>query len=217
VLRELHEFGGPLVFFPIRHEDHRGSYMETFNQTRFQELTGANGMFVVDTHSISIRRNVVRGLHFQYPPKDKEKIVRVSRGAILDIIVDIRKGSKTFGDHAANELSADNLKQLYIPAGFAHGYRTLIEETEVQYKSSSYFESNFSAGINWDDPRIEIDWGISCNAVLLSEYDMGLPKLADIDARLEAARQKWAVPGFMSQELPLPSQGKTSIGPTRSS
>ena len=182
-----------MIIQPESSHDHRGSFSETFNQERFRELTGMDRTFLVDSHSVSIPLHVVKGLHFQYPPRDKAKIVRVLRGAILDVIVDIRKNSSTYGDYCAVELSADSRRQLFVPEGFAHGYRNLAEHTEVLYKSSAYFDPELAAGVHWLDTSLQIDWGIRCEDGILSEYDETLPQLETLDANLEAACLKWSI------------------------
>lgn len=192
--RELAEFDGPSLLQADVWRDHRGSFTETFSVDAFQAITGCNDNFRVDAHSTSINVNVVRGLHFQLPPKEKAKIVRVSRGKIQDVIVDIRTGSPTYGDHALVVLSARNGHQLFVPAGFAHGYRTLAKRTEVQYKATQFFDPNLAAGIRWDDPTLAIDWGIPSGSAILSDEDQALPAFASIEPRLAAAGLRWQPP-----------------------
>lgn len=192
MLTDIENIIGPFVLQPELSRDHRGFFYETFNYACFRESTGIERDFLVDSHSVSIPLNVVRGLHFQYPPKAKAKIVRVVSGAILDVIVDIRKESRTFGDYCTVKLSAENHLQLFIPEGFAHGYRNLVEHTEVLYKSSAYFDPDLAAGIHWLDPCLQIDWGIRGDEGIISEYDATLPSFEAHASNLEGARHRWS-------------------------
>lgn len=163
---------------PRRFQDDRGFFSETWS-ARVWEEAGLEAHFVQDNHAYSVAKGVVRGLHFQLQPAAQGKLVRVTRGAILDVAVDIRRGSPTFGRHVSAVLSADNWAQLWVPEGFAHGYVTLEPETEVVYKVTNLYAPALDRGIRWDDPALGIDWGISSDAAILSEKDCKLPTLAD--------------------------------------
>ena len=163
---------------PKRHEDARGFFVETFHDARFAEA-GVRGPWVQDNHSLSRAAGVVRGLHFQSMPTPQAKLVRCTRGAILDVAVDIRKGSPTFGKHVAAELTAENGCLLYVPVGFAHGFSTLAPDTEVQYKVTGYYAPDCDRGIAHDDPALGIDWRVAPAARILSDKDKALPKLAE--------------------------------------
>jgi dTDP-4-dehydrorhamnose 3,5-epimerase len=166
------------VLVPKKFGDHRGFFSETYSRKAFEAL-GIRAEFVQDNHSLSAEAGVVRGLHFQLPPAAQDKLLRVVRGAILDVAVDVRRSSATFGRHVAEVLSADNWRQIYIPAGFAHGFRTLEPNTEVIYKVTSFYSPEHDRGVRWNDPAIGIDWGIAEDAAVLSERDRRHPLLAD--------------------------------------
>src|SRR5919202_2263014 len=151
---------GPLLVRPAKFEDARGFFSETYNARRFREA-GLPTDFVQDNHSLSAAAGVVRGLHFQLPPHAQGKLVRVVRGAILDVAVDLRRGSPSFGRFAAIELSAANWRQLWIPAGFAHGFCTLEPDTEVIYKMTDFYDPGAEGGLAWDDPDLGIPWPVS--------------------------------------------------------
>ena len=138
-------------------------------------------MFVQDNHSVSAAVGTVRGLHFQAPPHAQAKLVRCGRGAIFDVAVDIRRGSPTYGHWVGYTLSAENGAQLYIPAGFAHGFATLEPNSEIIYKCSDYYAPETEGALRWDDPEIGIDWPVTGNAIL-SEKDTAAPLLADLDS-----------------------------------
>ena len=177
--RTVQEIDGLILIEPKRFGDHRGFFSETFHAERLAEL-GFATPFVQDNHSLSAEPDTVRGLHFQSPPFAQDKLVRVVRGAILDVAVDIRRGSPTFGDHVAVELSAENWRQLLVPAGFAHGFVTLASDTEVIYKVTAYYAPDHDHGILWSDPDLGIDWGIGPEAARLSDKDSRQPRLRDI-------------------------------------
>lgn len=175
------DIGGPVLITPRKIADPRGFFSETYRA----DLAAAHGVptnFVQENHAYSTQRGVLRGLHFQLPPHAQGKLVRVTRGRILDVGVDIRNGSPTFGRHIAVELSAENWRQLWIPVGFAHGYLTLEDETEVLYKTTDYYAPQVDRGIAWNDPALGIDWGVEPNAVTLSDKDRKQPRLADLGA-----------------------------------
>jgi dTDP-4-dehydrorhamnose 3,5-epimerase len=158
--------------------DARGDFFESWNRERY----AAHGIHfdVVQANVSRSVRGVLRGLHYQSPPFAQDKLLRVVRGAILDVAVDIRRGSPTFGDHAAVELSAENWRQLLVPAGFAHGFVTLAPETEVLYKVTDYYAPDHDHGVLWSDPDIGIDWGLAPAAAILSDKDRVQPRLAAI-------------------------------------
>jgi dTDP-4-dehydrorhamnose 3,5-epimerase len=169
---------GPLLITPTRHLDERGFFSETYNAARLAEA-GCETRFVQDNHSLSVQAGVVRGLHFQIPPKAQDKLMRVTRGRILDVAVDIRGGSPTYGRHVTAELSAENWAQLFVPAGFAHGFCTLEPETEVQYKVSDYYDPDLDIGLPWDDPDLAIDWPVLPGGAVLSARDRTHPPFRD--------------------------------------
>ena len=155
--------------------DARGYFFESFSQRVFDELLGRVD-FVQDNESSS-SYGVIRGLHYQLPPYTQAKLVRVVKGCVLDVAVDLRKGSATFGKHVAVELSEENKKQLFIPGGFAHGYAVLSEEAIFQYKCDRYYAPGHEGGIRFDDPALGIDWRIPEGKMILSEKDLRHPSL----------------------------------------
>lgn len=167
-----------LIVKPKKHGDHRGFFSETFKNGALREH-GVNVDWVQDNHSFSAARGVVRGLHFQRAPKAQAKLLRVTRGAILDVAVDVRKNSSTYGQHVAVELSADNWTQLYVPVGFAHGFCTLTENTEVLYKVSAEYGPAEEGGLLWNDPDLGIAWPISAEEATLSARDLEWPRFKD--------------------------------------
>lgn len=166
---------------PKRHGDQRGFFSETYRKDLFAEA-GIDVEFVQDNHSRSAAIGTIRGLHYQAPPRAQGKLVRVTRGAILDVAVDIRHGSPTFGRHVAVRISADEWNQLWIPAGFAHGLCTLEPDTEVLYKVTDYYAPEHDAGIVWNDPSLGIEWPVATELAILSEKDQRLPRLSDAPA-----------------------------------
>jgi dTDP-4-dehydrorhamnose 3,5-epimerase len=163
---------------PKRFADHRGFFSEIYSQKLLGGL-GITQQFVQDNHSLSVEKGVLRGLHYQLPPMAQDKLVRVVHGAILDVAVDIRRGSPTFGKHVAEIISAENWRQILIPAGFAHGFVTLEPRTEVLYKVTNYYSPTHERGIRWNDPKLGIDWGVDEGAVVLSARDREHPMLTD--------------------------------------
>lgn len=162
---------------PRRHADARGVFAETYS-ARVLRSAGITTTFVQDNHSISLQKGTVRGLHFQIPPHTQAKLVRVVRGAILDVAVDLRHGSPTFGRHVAAVLTAEEWSTLFVPEGFAHGFCTLEPEAEVVYKASAHYAPAHDRGVRWNDPALGIDWPVAEAAAILSEKDRGLPPLA---------------------------------------
>eukprot|EP00130_Batrachochytrium_dendrobatidis_P008514 XP_006683389.1 hypothetical protein BATDEDRAFT_15110 [Batrachochytrium dendrobatidis JAM81] len=166
------------IIEPKVFKDNRGYFMESFNQQTFADL-GNNYYFIQDNHSLSLDKDVIRGLHFQLSPKAQTKLVRVITGAIYDVAVDIRKGSPTFGSWVGVTLSEENHRMLLVPKGFAHGFCTLTENTHVQYKVDAYYSSENDKGIRWNDPTLAIDWPTS--KPILSEKDRHQPLLNDAE------------------------------------
>lgn len=164
---------------PTVHRDARGFFSETWS-ARALAGAGITASFVQDNHALSRDKGVVRGLHFQLPPHGQGKLVRVVRGAILDVAVDIRSGSPTYGRHVAVELSAENWRQLWVPVGFAHGYVTLAADTEVVYKVTDYYAPSLDRGLAWDDPALAIAWPVGPGEAILSDKDRRQPRLADL-------------------------------------
>jgi dTDP-4-dehydrorhamnose 3,5-epimerase len=167
------------LIVPKRFCDPRGYFSQTWSEQEFRERI-ADVPFVQDNQSVSTRKGTVRGLHFQKPPFAQGKLVRVVRGAILDVAVDIRKGSPTYRRHVAIRLDAVEGAQLWVPAGFLHGFCTLEEETEVCYKVTSYYSPSHDAGVFWHDADLDIDWPVKKKEALFSEKDAKLPLLADM-------------------------------------
>lgn len=172
---------GPALLQPTVHEDARGYFFEAFRQDRFEEEVAPNIRFVQDNQSLSRQVGTVRGLHFQLAPRAQAKLVRVLRGSILDVAVDIRPASTTFGQHIAVTLSAENRMQLYVPAGFAHGFCTLEADTEILYKTSDVYSPPHDRGLAWNDPALGIVWPVSEAAATLSDRDRLHPRLADLE------------------------------------
>ena len=171
------EFPGLLIFEPVVLNDQRGYFFESYS-ARTCEAAGVDYRFIQDNQARS-SYGVVRGLHYQLNPMAQVKFIRALEGAILDVVLDIRKGSPTFGKHFSIELSATNKRQLLIPAGFAHGYSVLTETAEVFYKCNEFYSRELEAGIRFDDPELEIDWKISSADRIISEKDKQQPLFAD--------------------------------------
>jgi dTDP-4-dehydrorhamnose 3,5-epimerase len=169
---------GVRVLVPARPEDERGFFSEVYSRDRFL-AHGLPTTWVQDNHALSRQRGTVRGFHYQVPPFAQAKLVRVARGAIHDVAVDIRRGSPTFGRHVATELSAAGWTQLLIPVGFAHAYCTLEPDTEVLYKVGAAYSPEHERGFRWDDPALGIEWPIDPGEAIVSERDAVLPLLAD--------------------------------------
>lgn len=168
-----------LLLEPRKFGDARGFFSEVWKESALA-AQGFAARFVQDNHSFSAQRGVLRGLHFQRPPTPQGKLVRVTRGAILDVAVDIREGSPTYGRHVAMELSAENWRQLWVPRGFAHGFVTLTEDVEVLYKVDGEYDPATDAGIAWDDPDLGIGWPLPPDGPVLSDKDRRAPRLRDI-------------------------------------
>lgn len=168
---------GAVIIYPDIFTDERGFFVETFQEKRYQELLGTDIRFVQDNLSCS-KKGVVRGLHYQAPPFAQGKLVQVFRGRVIDVAVDIRFGSPTFGQHVAVELSAENKKQFFIPAGFAHGFIALEDDTVFSYKCTNVYSKEHDRGIRFDDPDLGIHWGATLPIV--SEKDSAQPMFKDI-------------------------------------
>lgn len=163
---------------PKKFGDARGFFSETYNAARFSEA-GISLTFVQDNHSFSAAKGVLRGLHYQLPPFAQDKLVRVVKGSILDVAVDIRRSSPTFGKWVSLVVSASGWNQILVPKGFAHGFVTLEENTEVTYKVTDYYSPDHDRNIRFDDPAIGIEWPIPASDVQLSEKDAKAPLMAD--------------------------------------
>lgn len=166
---------------PVRHGDARGFFSEIFRESILRE-NGIDVPFVQENHSLSVERGVVRGLHFQLPPQGQAKLVRVGAGSILDVAVDIRRGSPTYGRHVAVVLRGSDGNQLFVPEGFAHGFCTLEPNTEVYYKVSTYYSPEHDRGMRWNDPALGIDWPVAESDAILSDKDRKTPLLAELPA-----------------------------------
>ena len=170
---------GLLIIEPRVFRDERGYFFESYSQRDFEAQVG-NVHFVQDNESMSTR-GVIRGLHFQRPPFTQTKLVRVVSGTVLDIAVDIRKGSPTYGQHVAVELSGENQRQFFIPKGFAHGFAVLSDTAVFQYKCDEFYHPEADGGIQLDDPSLGIDWRIPTAEAIRSQKDLTLPLLSEID------------------------------------
>ena len=172
------------IVTPARHGDHRGFFSETWKRVAFEEA-GLDLDFVQDNQSLSRETGVIRGLHFQTAPFAQAKLVRVTRGRVLDVAVDLRRSSPTYGRHVAVELSAENWRQLLIPIGFAHGFCTLEPDTELLYKVTAPYAPKNDFGLAFDDPALAIAWPIASDRAILSDKDRKQPRLADLPAYFE--------------------------------
>lgn len=180
---KIRELGLPGVFemTPSRHGDNRGFFSETYNRAALAEA-GIDDVFVQDNHSLSAEQGTLRGMHFQTPPHAISKLVRVVKGAVYDVVADLRRGSASYGKHVGIEISAERWNQIYVPIGFAHGFVTLEPDTEVVYKVTDFWSVDVDKGVAWDDPDLAIDWPVSPADVVLSEKDRNQPALADLPA-----------------------------------
>ncbi len=174
---------GVTVIEPKVFSDSRGCFFESFSERDFAEAVGPV-RFVQDNESRSVY-GVIRGLHFQKPPHAQAKLVRVVKGKVLDVAVDLRKDSPTFGQHVAMELSDENRRQMFIPRGFAHGFSVLSEEAVFQYKCDSYYAPESEGSLVWNDPDLNIDWNVPAGSEILSDKDRMSPRLKDIIDTLE--------------------------------
>ena len=169
---------GVLIIEPQVFGDHRGWFMETWSQAKFEAL-GLSVRFVQDNHSFSAQKGTLRGLHFQKSPKAQAKLLRCSRGAILDVAVDLRRASTNYCKWVSVALSAENKRQIFIPKGFGHGFVTLTDDVEVQYKVDELYDPACDRSIRYDDPAIGVDWGMT--HPILSKKDLDAPLLKDSD------------------------------------
>lgn len=169
------------IITPKKFGDDRGFFSETYNKKHLAEQ-GIDIEFVQDNHAFSAHAHTMRGMHFQIPPFAQDKLIRVTRGSILDVVVDIRNGSPHYGQHASAVISAAEWNQILVPAGFAHGLLTLEDNTEVIYKVSNYYSPQHDKGLFWNDPDLGIDWPVSPDKAILSEKDQNQPRLKDLPA-----------------------------------
>lgn len=172
---------GVLIIEPRRFDDGRGFFSEIYSQTKWAEH-GLSDVWVQDNHSRSTAAGVIRGLHWQNPPFAQAKLVRVTRGKMLDVVVDIRVGSPTFGQHIGIGLSEDNWRQLLVPVGFAHGFCTLTDICEVQYKVTAPYNPACEDGLNWSDTALGIEWPLGDRPPIVSERDLKWPNFQDLNS-----------------------------------
>lgn len=176
----LKEIPDVKVFKPKRHGDHRGWFVESYSARTF-ESQGIHIQFVQDNQSFSAQKGTLRGLHYQKPPFAQDKLVSVLKGRALDVAVDLRVGSPTFGDHMVVELTAEEGNQILVPAGFAHGIVTLEPDTQIYYKVSAFYSPENDRGIRYDDPDLAIKWPFLQAELVLSDKDLKLPTLKNAD------------------------------------
>ena len=172
-----------LLIEPQVFNDDRGFFFESFNQEKFEEAIGRKINFVQDNHSKSTK-GVLRGLHYQIPPRAQGKIIRVTQGEVFDVVVDLRKSSETYKKWFGVKLSEDNMKMMFVPKGFAHGFVTLSDVAVFHYKCDELYMPSADGGIIYNDPEINIDWGVDVSQLIMSDKDRVLPKLADIETDL---------------------------------
>jgi len=173
------DISGPLLLTPKLFKDNRGYFYESFREDKFNDAVGEIVKFVQDNQSYSIASGTVRGLHYQAHPHAQGKLVRCLAGSIIDIIVDVRQGSATFGQHLSILLTGEDHHQLYVPVGFLHGFSTHAEETVVSYKVTDYYSPAEEGSVFWNSPTLGIDWGVSKSEVILSEKDTCAPIFKD--------------------------------------
>ncbi|MFQ9923480.1 MAG: dTDP-4-dehydrorhamnose 3,5-epimerase [Beduini sp.] len=177
---------GVLIIEPDVHGDHRGYFMETYSKQKYEEI-GITNEFVQDNMSFSANRGTLRGLHFQNSPMAQAKLVSCTKGTVIDVAVDIRKGSPTYRQWVSVELSAENKRQFFIPQGFAHGFLTLTDDVEFRYKVDNFYSKEHDRGIRYNDPSVNVDWGTLLNGIkpILSEKDEQGPLLDESDCNFE--------------------------------
>lgn len=178
------EIPGLMLIEPTKIGDARGFFSETFRADKFEAIAGPI-RFVQDNQSLSARKGTLRGLHYQRAPRGQAKLIRVTRGAIFDVAVDMREGSATFGRHIAVELSERNWRQLFIPDGFLHGFCTLTDNVEVIYKVSDYYSMDHDAGVRWNDPALGIKWPFPAPEITVSDKDSKAPFFAEATSMLK--------------------------------
>ena len=176
---EKFEIEGPVLVKPTKIGDSRGWFAETLRADKFSEVAGPVS-FVQHNHSMSAEKGTLRGLHFQIEPRAQGKLVRCLKGAILDVAVDIRHSSPSFGKHVSVELTGENGHQLWVPPGFAHGFVTRCNDAEVFYLVTDYYSPSHDRGLLWNDPALAVDWGISEGDAVLSDKDRKWPQLAEL-------------------------------------
>jgi dTDP-4-dehydrorhamnose 3,5-epimerase len=169
------------LYTPKVFADARGWFREVYSQRALAPQLG-DAAFVQDNHSASTAAGTIRGLHFQSPPMAQDKLVRVLRGSILDVAVDIRRTSPSYGRHVAAKLDAKAGRQIFVPKGFAHGFVTLEPDTEVFYKVTAYYSAEHDRGMLWNDPNLAINWGVAAQQAVVSDKDKALPRFADLPA-----------------------------------
>lgn len=174
-----HALEGVVEIVPRKFEDHRGSFSETYSRSALAER-GIDVAFVQDNRSLSRKAGTVRGLHFQIPPFGQAKLVSALRGSILDVALDIRRGSPTFGRHVAVTLTAERGNQLFVPEGFAHGFCTLEPDVEIFYKVSNAYAPSHERAVLWNDPALGIAWPVAPDEATLSDKDLAAARLADV-------------------------------------
>lgn len=173
---------GVVIIEPDVFGDHRGYFMETYSKTKYEEI-GITVDFVQDNMSFSAQKGTLRGLHWQNAPMAQSKLVSCTRGTVIDVAVDIRMGSPTYGEWVSVELSAENKRQFFIPQGFAHGFLTLTDDVEFRYKVDNFYSKEHERGIRYDDPTVNVDWGALLNGIepVLSDKDKIGPTLSEAD------------------------------------
>lgn len=176
---EATKLSGVFLIKPRRFEDDRGYFSETFRASLFAQGTGADVEFVQDNFSYSKHKGTVRGLHYQAPPFAQGKLVRCMRGEIIDVVVDARPGSPTYGEHVSAILTSENGHQLWVPVGLLHGFATLTDDCEVAYKVTNYYSNECDGAVLWNDPALGIDWKIKNDESVVSIKDQAAPTFAD--------------------------------------
>lgn len=173
---ECFDIKGPILFKPKIHSDERGNFIETFRLNEFESHTSTSPVFLQDNQSISVAKGTIRGLHFQTPPKPQGKLVRCISGEITDVAVDVRRGSPTYGQHIKAILTSKNAHQLWVPPGFLHGFATLKDDCIVAYKCTEYYSHQHDRNIYYNDPDLEIDWGVPISEAIVSAKDQEAPR-----------------------------------------
>ena len=172
---------GPVLITPKRFKDGRGAFMEVYRRDTFNTLIGQDVDFVQDNQSYSSKKGTIRGLHAQTPPHDQGKLVRCIGGEILDVAVDIRRSSPTYGQYVSARLSAQNKSQLWVPPGFLHGFETLLAQSTVSYKQTNYYQPDAEIAVSWQDPALGIDWTVGIQEAIVSYKDSDAPMFADFE------------------------------------